>query len=188
MSFLQELQTDRYSWVLNMRGWGVNRFLDFPVTLLDLLSPPLPSHINFQTFQLGKNFCNFFCNFNHLLLFFIKLFYKAERGLKLVHRPHFEHDFLKKNISHVLLTDQILLPDFEKLHKIHRKIPVQFLRAPFLQNIWRWLLLNQLGIRSQVIRGLVFQPPFLRHLPFDPVCPHFLKFLFSSPLFCSTPL
>ena len=34
---------------------------------------------------------------------------------------------------HVLLTDQVLLPDFEKLHKIHRKIPVKFLRTPLAE-------------------------------------------------------
>ena len=34
--------------------------------------------------------------------------------------------FEKKKISHVLLTDQILLPDFVKLHKILRKILVIF--------------------------------------------------------------
>ena len=48
-------QTDRYSWVLNTRGWEAYQILDFPVILLNLLlSPPLPSPINFQTFQLGK--------------------------------------------------------------------------------------------------------------------------------------
>ena len=31
-----------------------------------------------------------------------------------------------KNISHVLLTYQILLPDFEKLPRIQKKIPVKF--------------------------------------------------------------
>ena len=30
--------------------------------------------------------------------------------------------FLKKNIHLVLITNQSLLPDFEKLYKIHRKI------------------------------------------------------------------
>ena len=34
--------------------------------------------------------------------------------------------FEKKKFSHVLLTDQILLPDFVKLHKILRKILVIF--------------------------------------------------------------
>ena len=70
------------------------------------------------------------CNFNHLLLYFVKFFKKAERGLKLVPQPHFQHDFSRKIF--LKLTDQILLPDFEKLHKIHRKIPVKFLRTPLL--------------------------------------------------------
>ena len=54
---------------------------------------------------------------------------------------------MKKNISHVLLPDHILLPDFEKLDKIHKKIPVKFLRTPVLWNICKQLLLSQLGSR-----------------------------------------
>ena len=40
-------------------------------------------------------------------------------------------------------------------------------------------------IASYFVRGL--QPSFLRHPPLDSVYPHFLKSLFPSPLFCSTP-
>ena len=36
------------------------------------------------------------CNFNHLLLALAKFFEKSEKGLKQVHRPHFQHDLLRK--------------------------------------------------------------------------------------------
>ena len=94
----------------------------------------------------------------------------------------FSASFLKKNISYVLLTDQSLLLDFEKLHKILKKIPVKFARTPLLQ------VASEL-VEYQVIvsKGVLHPLPFLRHPSFDPVCPHFLKPLFPFPLFCPTP-
>ena len=118
------------------------------------------------------------CNFNYLLFIFCKVFLKGRKRSE-TSPPNLLF------LLHILLTDQILLPDFEKLHKIHRKMPVKFLGKPLLQNIYRLLILNQLSIRSQFVRGL--QPPFIRHPLHDLVCPLFFKSQFPSPLFCSIP-
>ena len=70
------------------------------------------------------------CNFNRLLLSFAKFFLKGKTGLELVPWAQFQHDFWRKiflNFSN--------WPHFVSWFWI------------IVQNICKWLLLNQLGVR-----------------------------------------
>ena len=77
-----------------------------------------------------------------ICFYFLQSFLKGRKWSETSPPIWFSAWFLKKNISRILLTYQILLPDFEELHKINKKISVKFLKTPLLQNICRWLLLN----------------------------------------------
>ena len=96
----------------------------------------------------------------------------------------FSASFLKKNISYVLLTDQSLLPDFEKLHKILKKIPVKFARTPLLQ------VASEL-VEYQVIvsKGVLAPTPILFKAPtLCPSLPPLFKIFVPLPSFLPYPL
>ena len=60
-------------------------------------------------------------NFNHLFLSFVKFFLKGRNRSETSPPTLFSALFF---ISHVLSTDQMLLPDLKKMHSLHKKRPV----------------------------------------------------------------
>ena len=121
-----------------------------------------------------------------ICFYLLQGFFKRQKGVWNLSPDLIFSMIFEENISHILLTDQMLFPGFEKLHKVHRKIPVKFLRTPLLQNICRQLLLNKLGTRSQFFRGFQL-PVFKVPTPLPSLSPLF-KIFVSLPSFLLYPI